>query len=209
MDHLHPVQQVAIWVLPILFAITVHESAHGWVAHKLGDSTAKALGRLSFNPIKHIDPLGTVILPVILLLLGGFVFGWAKPVPVNMRNLHKPRRDMALVAVAGPAANLLMAVFWVFIYKLGISQSVDFLQWMGQAGITINLVLMALNILPILPLDGGRIVHSLLPPRVAQSYERSEPFGFFIILALLITGMLHFLLEPVMRLGERFLLLFI
>ena len=202
MDELSAIQRFAVWVLPVLFAITVHEVAHGWVAMKLGDSTAKMLGRLTLNPIKHIDPIGTVLVPGILMLIGGFVFGWAKPVPVNWSNLNSPRRDMALVALAGPGANLIMAIFWALMMALGLNFAENSQSWMyplvlmGEAGIIINLVLMLLNLLPILPLDGGRVVGSLLPVNISQIYAKTENYGLFIVLALLYFGVLSWLLTP-------------
>lgn len=203
MNHLSTAQIFAVWVLPVLFAITVHEVAHGWLASKLGDKTALIMGRVTLNPLKHIDPLGTIIIPAVLLLLGGFIFGWAKPVPVNWNNLNKPRRDMALVALAGPVSNLLMALIWAAIAKLGLVLLESYgLQWaaairyMGEAGILINLMLMYLNIIPIPPLDGSRVVSSLLPPRMAAKYDRIEPFGFFILLFLLAVGLFKYILIP-------------
>lgn len=198
------IQLFAGWVLPILFAVTIHEVAHGWVANKLGDKTALIMGRLTLNPLKHIDLLGTIIVPAILLLFGGFIFGWAKPVPISYVNLHHPRRDIALVAVAGPSANLVMAILWGLIAKLGTWMMLGFhLDWamalvyMGQAGISINIVLMVLNLFPLLPLDGGRILTSLLPRGASIKYSRLEPFGFFILLILLATGVLSYLIGPV------------
>ncbi len=215
MDKLSHAQLFAVWALPILFAITLHEVAHGWVANKLGDSTAKMLGRLTINPLKHIDIVGTVIVPAILLFLGGFIFGWAKPVPVNYKNLKNPRRDMALVAAAGPLSNLAMALFWTLMIKAGIlllqhqSQAGLWLTYTGQAGLTINLILMTLNLLPIPPLDGSRVVESLLPPTLAYSYRKIEAFGFFILLALLYFGILNLLvLPPVVAIREYILTLF-
>ena len=205
MTGLNIVQEVIVWILPVLFAVTVHEVAHGWVASRLGDKTALMLGRLSLNPIKHIDMVGTIIVPFLSLMLGGFVFGWAKPVPVDYRNLHHPRRDAALVAIAGPVSNLLMAIFWAFIAKLGVimldPQSTTFspalfLEYAGRAGISINLVLMILNLLPIPPLDGSRVVSSLLSPRLANVYDAIEPYGFFILALLIFTKVLSSILGP-------------
>lgn len=193
------IQRIAIWVLPVILAITVHEVAHGWVAKLKGDSTAAMLGRLTLNPIKHIDPIGTLLVPGILLLMGGFIFGWAKPVPVNWRNLRNPKHDMAWVALAGPAANFLMALAWAAIIKLGIALQSEFASepmiLMGQAGITINLVLMILNLLPLPPLDGGRIMSSLLPAHLSQKYDKIEPYGFFILLGLMYTKILGMIMQ--------------
>jgi Zn-dependent protease len=206
MEELTTVQRIAVWVIPVLFAITVHEVAHGWVARRLGDPTAFMLGRLTLNPIKHIDPVGTVLVPLALLMLGGFVFGWAKPVPVTWENLRHPKRDMALVAAAGPGANLVMALLWALAMKLGmlLEGSVDAvaipLIYMGFAGITINLVLMVLNLLPLPPLDGGRVVAGLLPGRLSWQFGRLEPYGLIILLGLLFMGWLGHLLWPPVRL---------
>lgn len=196
------VQKIAIWILPVLFAITVHEVAHGWVARRLGDPTAFVLGRLTLNPIKHIDPIGTVVVPLVLLAIGGFVFGWAKPVPVAWQNLRNPRRDMALVALAGPMANLLMAIGWGLVAKLGylLLNDIPFLAQpmilMGGAGIFINIILMVLNLLPLPPLDGGRVVTGILPGPMAYKFSRIEPYGFFILIGLLATGLLSDILGP-------------
>jgi Zn-dependent protease len=199
---LSTLQKIILWVIPLVFAITVHEVAHGWVANKLGDPTAKMLGRLTLNPLKHIDLLGTIIIPGIFLLLGGIVFGYAKPVPVDWRNLRNIRHDMALVALAGPFANLLMAIFWAIIAKIGSSifQSSHhmgvILYFMGTAGISINLVLLVLNLIPIPPLDGSRVVMSFLKGKAALFYAKIEPYGFFIILGLLAIGALGHILMP-------------
>ena len=202
-------QAIAVSLLPLLFAITVHEVAHGWVAYKLGDKTAKMMGRLTLNPIKHIDPVGTILVPGMLLLLGGFIFGWAKPVPVTIENLRQPRRDMALVALAGPAANLLMALIWAVIAKVGMLL-VPGMEWlgtplvlMGIVGITFNLVLMVLNLLPILPLDGGRVVESALPGPLSYKFSRLEPYGFLVLLGLLISGLLPSILGPPIHFFEK------
>jgi Zn-dependent protease len=199
-------QKIAILALPILFAITVHEAAHGWMAKRLGDRTAEMLGRVTLNPFKHIDLIGTVLVPLVVFFTSGFVFGWAKPVPVNYQNLRNPRRDSALVALAGPGANLLMAILWALAILLGV-YLVEGLQWiavplilMGVAGVLFNAVLMALNMLPILPLDGGRVLNSLLPPKMAQVYSRLEGFGLIIVILLLATGLLGYVLWPLVQL---------
>jgi Zn-dependent protease len=211
MEELTTVQRIVVWALPVLFAITVHEVAHGWVARKLGDPTAMMLGRLTLNPLKHIDPIGTVVVPIALMLMGGFIFGWAKPVPVTWENLKNPKRDMALVAVAGPLSNLIMAVLWALIMKLGfmIGDTFSWLAWpliyMGGAGIAINTILMLLNLLPIPPLDGGRVLAGLLPGPWAWQLSRIEPYGLMIMVALLATGMLGRILGPPMRAMEGML----
>lgn len=211
MDELTTVQRVAVWALPVLFAITVHEVAHGWVARKLGDPTAMMLGRLTLNPLKHIDPIGTVVVPVALMLMGGFIFGWAKPVPVTWENLRNPKRDMVLVAIAGPFSNLLMAIMWALVMKLGfmLGSGSEMLAWpliyMGGAGIAINAILMLVNLLPIPPLDGGRVLAGLLPGPWAWKLSRIEPYGLMIMVALLATGMLGKILGPPMRLFETWM----
>jgi Zn-dependent protease len=199
---LNAIQQFTVWVLPVLFAITLHEAAHGFVAMKFGDKTAFMLGRVSLNPLKHIDPVGTILVPAVLFFLGGLIFGWAKPVPVSWENLRHPKRDMALVALAGPLANLIMALGWGLIAKLGIwiTPSVGMpgvaLTLMGQAGILINLIILVLNLIPIPPLDGSRVVSSLLSGRMAYRYNLLQPYGFFILLALIFTGILFKLIGP-------------
>lgn len=206
MSELNLVQKIVVWALPILFAITVHEVAHGWVARRLGDPTAFMMGRLTLNPLRHIDPVGTVLVPLIFLLLpGNFIFGWAKPVPVTWENLRKPKRDMALVALAGPTSNLLMAIGWGLAAKLGYLLAGQFpfaglpMIYMGSAGILINVILMVLNLLPLPPLDGGRVVAGILPGPLAYKYSRIEPYGFVILLLLLFTGLLGSLLWPVVQ----------
>ena len=212
MIELSVLQKIAVYSLPLLFAITLHEVAHGWVAFKLGDPTAKFLGRLSLNPIKHIDPLGTIIIPGMLLFLGGFIFGWAKPVPINWKHLKHPKRDIALVAVAGPGANFLMALFWALITKLGISMGPKefnlalFLVYMGQGGILINLVLMILNLLPIPPLDGSRIILTLAPARITQKIAQYEIMGFLVLVTLLATGILAKIMGPPIIFLYKFIL---
>ena len=196
------VQTVAIYALPVLFAITLHEAAHGYVARHFGDMTAHAEGRISLNPVRHIDVVGTLVVPLAILLLSGgrFLFGWAKPVPVNYSALRKPRQHMALVAAAGPAANLAMTLGWAVLLKIAVllpaGSSSHFLALMAQAGIMVNLVFMFLNLLPILPLDGGRIVASLLPQRAAWRYAKLEPWGLPLLILLLATNVLNFVLEP-------------
>ncbi len=189
-------QTIALWVVPVVFAITLHEAAHGYVAKSFGDRTAEMLGRITLNPLKHIDPVGTILVPGVLILaakLGGpqFVFGWAKPVPVNFGNLRNPKRDMLWVAAAGPGANFAMAVLWALLLKVaapgGVSESAHLLL-MAKIGVSVNLVLMALNLLPVPPLDGGRIAVSLLPVHAAHAYARIEPYGLFIIVGLLAFG---------------------
>lgn len=196
------VQRIAVWGLPILFAITVHEVAHGWAALRLGDRTAQTMGRLTLNPINHIDPIGTLVVPGILLLFGGVIFGWAKPVPVSWEKLRNPRRDMAIVALAGPMANLSMAILWAFISRFGIALASELpvigvpLAYMGIAGMFINAILMMLNLIPLPPLDGGRVLIGLLPAPLAYKISRIEPYGFFILLALLFSGILWYILWP-------------
>jgi Zn-dependent protease len=200
------IQTIAIWALPVIFAITLHEAAHGYVAKHFGDLTAYAQGRISLNPLRHIDMTGTIIVPLALLLVSklfggsGILFGWAKPVPVNFSSLRHPKRDMFWVAAAGPGANLLMAMFWALVLKFAVSvpESAFALPMglMGKAGIQINVVLMVLNLLPIPPLDGGRIAVSLLPHRLSHRFSRIEPYGMFILLLLLFSGILGIIMWP-------------
>lgn len=192
------IQLIAASILPILFAITLHEVAHGWVADIRGDHTARMMGRLTLNPIKHIDLLGTIILPIAFYVTTGFMFGWAKPVPVNSRYLKNPKSDMALVAVAGPLSNIVMALFWACVAKLGLSLNLPISQalvTMGQIGIMVNLVLALLNLIPIPPLDGSRVVSAFLPPRISYLYDKVERFGFIILIILLLTGVLNIILN--------------
>lgn len=199
------IQALAIYALPVIFAITLHEAAHGYVARHFGDPTAWQLGRVSLNPIRHIDPVGTILVPGLILLFsgGGFLFGWAKPVPVDFGRLHHPKRDMLWVAAAGPAANLAMLLGWALLYKYGVSNPESIYgaasRAMGQAGILINASLMLLNLLPLPPLDGGRIMVSLLPHRLAWRFAQIERFGLIILLVLLFTGLLNAILLPLMR----------
>lgn len=195
-------EKIAVWAIPILFAITVHEAAHGWVASKLGDKTALLMGRVTLNPIPHIDLVGTVIVPIICLILSPFIFGWAKPVSIDYRNLHSPKRDMAFVAIAGPLSNLIMALFWGAIMKLGfylISHDIlnnNLLLLMGEAGVIINLVLGLLNLIPIPPLDGSRVISSVLPYKIRIFYNKIEPLGFLLLLILIVSGVLGYILMP-------------
>lgn len=209
MDQFSLIQKIIIYAIPILFAITVHETAHGWVASKLGDQTAKMLGRLTLNPIKHIDPIGTIVVPGILVLLGGFIFGWAKPVPVTWQNLKHPRRDMALVALAGPGSNLLMALIWAGVAKIGALLAPGFIAsvlfYMGSIGVFFNLVLMVLNLIPIPPLDGSRVVFAFLRGRAAYHYMQLEPYGLFILIGLLAIGALGNFMLPIVSQLQYFI----
>lgn len=201
------IQGIAIYALPVIFAITMHEAAHGYIAKQFGDFTAHNAGRISMNPMRHIDPVGTILVPITLFVLSkltigaGFLFGWAKPVPVDFANLNHPKRDMLWVAAAGPGANLLMAFFWALMIKLAIaipdSAFAKPLALMGIAGIEINVILMVLNLLPLPPLDGGRMLVSLLPNRIAYPFARIEPYGFMILLVLLFSGILSIIIGPV------------
>lgn len=209
MDELSLIQRIVVWILPVVFAITVHEVAHGWVAKQYGDQTAWMLGRLTLNPIKHVDLIGTILVPGILLLTGtGFIFGWAKPVPVDPRNFANPRQAMAVVAVAGPLANLLMAVMWALLARIGVTLNVEVLSlpmiYTGIAGISINLVLALLNLLPIPPLDGSRILTGILPIKWALQYNKLERYGFIIIIVLLASNFLNIILEYPMFEAQKF-----
>jgi Zn-dependent protease len=205
------IQEIAVYAIPVLFAITVHEASHGYVARMFGDNTAYVLGRVTLNPVKHIDPVGTIVIPLGMVLLTGFMFGWAKPVPVDWGSLRKPKRDMIWVAAAGPGANLAMAVAWALVYRalsaVGVQENYFYL--VAQAGISVNLVFMALNLLPIPPLDGGRIVSGLLPSRMSIAYSRIEPYGLFILLGLMFTGALSFFLRPLHDIGAAIVRLFL
>lgn len=193
------VQKIAVYALPVIFAITVHEAAHGFAARYFGDMTADRAGRITLNPLKHIDPVGTILLPALTLLVGGILFGWAKPVPVDFSRLRHPKRDMLWVAAAGPASNFVMALFWALMIKLSVTSPSVYsepMALMGQAGVMINVVLMVLNLLPLPPLDGGRIAVSLLPNQLAYKYAQVERYGFIILIVLLATGILGRVMAP-------------
>jgi Zn-dependent protease len=197
--------KISIWAIPVLLAITLHEVAHGWMARYFGDRTAEMLGRLSLNPLRHIDPIGTVLVPGLLLAIGGPLFGWAKPVPVATSVLRNPRRSMILVALAGPAANLFMAAVWCVVLgaiaRVNGNETLDgWIALMAQAGIVINVVLAVFNLLPIPPLDGGRVLAGLLPPRLSARLEKIEPVGLFIVLGLSAFGLFGWLFDPAYRL---------
>ena len=204
---LNLVQTIAVYALPVIFAITLHEAAHGYVAKHFGDLTAYTEGRVSLNPLRHIDPIGTVVLPLALLAISklfagsGILFGWAKPVPVNFANLRHPKRDMLWVAAAGPFSNLVMALLWALAVKIGIAAPDSYfalpLALMGAAGVFINAIILVLKLLPLPPLDGGRILVSLLPHRLAYNVSRIEPYGFIILIVLLFSGVLGMILWPV------------
>ena len=202
------IQTIAVYALPLLFAITLHEAAHGYVAKYFGDMTAYSQGRVSLNPVVHIDPLGTIVIPTLLYMIGSpFLFGYAKPVPVNFGNLRKPKQQMAWVALAGPAANLVMAFLWmIFVIVLHvIGVEAEFFFKMAQAGVSVNLMLFAFNLFPIPPLDGGRILVSLLPHKYAFKFAQIEPYGFFIVMALAYMQALRFWMAPMMFVANTFL----
>lgn len=201
MNNLTTIQTIAVYILPLILAITLHEAAHAYMAHKYGDDTAKQYGRLSLNPMHHIDILGTIIFPLFSIVLGGgMIFGWAKPVPINFARLHNPKKNLFWVALAGPLSNLAMALIWALAFKASIYMDSYFghpFALMAQAGIGINISLMILNLLPILPLDGGRMIFSLLPAKQAQQYSTTERYGMWIILILLFTNILGAIIQPI------------
>lgn len=207
-------QLVSVSVIPVLFAVTMHEVAHGWIAKNLGDPTAQRLGRLSINPLRHIDPVGTVLIPGLLLISGArFMFGWAKPVPITWENLRHPKRDMVLVALAGPGANLVMAFVWGLLAKISVTILGPMvivskpLFYMGLVGIFFNVLLMVFNLLPIPPLDGGRVAVGLLPGPWGWRLSRIEPFGFFILIGLMITNILWIVIYPIADLLMKIIML--
>lgn len=199
------IRNIAVYALPVLFAITLHEAAHAYAARYFGDNTAYAQGRMTLNPISHIDLFGTIIIPIALYLTSGFVFGYAKAVPVQFGNLRNPKRDMAWVALAGPLANFVMAVMWLIlaVALTALDVNEDFPHKVAQAGILTNLLIFAFNLFPLPPLDGGRVVTSMLPNALAYRFAKIEPYGFFILLALLWFGVLSFWVQPVMWLGAQ------
>ena len=206
MDIQNLIQTVLIYALPVLFAITVHEAAHGYAARHFGDNTAYMLGRITLNPIKHIDPIGTILMPIMLYFAtsGAFLFGYAKPVPVNFGHLRNPKRDMVWVALAGPASNFVQAIVWavVMITLVGTGMDERFFLEMARAGVLVNLVMWAFNLFPLPPLDGGRILVGLLPWKQAQAVSRLEPYGFFIVMGLVIFGVVGTIwLRPLMSFG--------
>jgi Zn-dependent protease len=201
MDPASFLTKASVAVIPVLFAITLHEVAHGWVARHFGDRTAEMQGRLSLNPIRHIDPVGTVLVPALMLLLGGFIFGWAKPVPVDPRNMRNPRGNMVWVSAAGPAANIAMALIWAFLMLVALRVDLGtaslWIEAMARMGILINVLLAVFNMLPIPPLDGGQVLSNLLPRgALSNALERIAPFGLFIVLGLLATGLLSPIIGP-------------
>ncbi len=203
------IQKVTVYALPIIFAITVHEAAHGYAAKHFGDLTAYNQNRISLNPLRHIDPIGTIVLPALTVLLGGVLFGWAKPVPVNFMNLRHPKKDMLWVAASGPFSNLIMAIFWTILFGRSayFPESMSlFIQQMGVAGISINLSLMVLNLIPLPPLDGGRIAVSLLPNHLAYKYAQIERYGFLILIILLMTHILDLIIFPLIQISQSLIL---
>jgi Zn-dependent protease len=190
-------QTLLIYIIPLLFAITLHEAAHGWVASKLGDHTARMMGRVTLDPTKHIDPIGTIAIPLVLLLSSsGFIFGWAKPVPINFNALRNGKNGMIWVALAGPGANILMAICWLFVMIIAINMNMAVLIEMGRIGILVNCVLAVFNLLPIPPLDGSRVISALLPNRLAYQYNQLEQYGLYILLGLMFLGGFNYLVRP-------------
>lgn len=206
----HAIQTICVYAIPLIFAITLHESAHGWAAERLGDPTATMLGRVTINPIPHIDPIGTIAVPGALLLMsaltggGGLLFGWAKPVPINPRYFRNPLKAMTITAAAGPLSNLLQMIFWALLLKAlaAVGFYDKFVISVCAAGISVNLMLMAFNLIPIPPLDGGRIVRGLLPRQAGMAFDKIEPYGFMILLVLMVGGGLSFFVRPFLMFGQ-------
>ena len=195
-------QTLLIWVIPVLLAITLHEAAHGWMASKFGDHTARMMGRVTLNPVKHIDPVGTIIVPLALLIMStGFIFGWAKPVPINFNALRSPKSGMIWVALAGPGANLIMAIGWLFVAILSFNNNIPIMLKMAGAGIFINILLAVFNLLPIPPLDGSRVISALLPNPLAYKYNQLERFGFVILIGLMFIGGFSYIVWPIVGLA--------
>ena len=201
------IQKITVYAIPLIFAITLHEAAHAYAARYFGDSTAYMLGRMTLNPIKHIDPIWTILVPIVTLLVSPFVFGAAKPVPVNFDALRNPKRDMIWVAAAGPLANLAMMIAWAIVAKiattLGATGPVYFLASVAEAGIFVNALLMVFNLFPLLPLDGGRILTGLLPNKLAYAFSRTEPYGMFILIALIVTGIFGKFMWPLIEISMK------
>ena len=206
----HAIETICVYAIPLIFAITLHESAHGWAAGRLGDPTATMLGRVTINPIPHIDPIGTIAVPGALLLMsaltggGGLLFGWAKPVPINPRYFRNPLKAMTITAAAGPLSNLLQMIFWALLLKAlaAVGFYDKFVISVCAAGISVNLMLMAFNLIPIPPLDGGRIVRGLLPRQAGIAFDKIEPYGFMILLVLMVGGGLSFFVRPFLMFGQ-------
>ena len=206
----HAIQTICVYAIPLIFAITLHESAHGWAAGRLGDPTATMLGRVTINPIPHIDPIGTIAVPGALLLMsaltggGGLLFGWAKPVPINPRYFRNPLKAMTITAAAGPLSNLLQMIFWALLLKAlaAVGFYDKFVISVCAAGISVNLMLMAFNLIPIPPLDGGRIVRGLLPRQAGMAFDKIEPYGFMILLVLMVGGGLSCFVRPFLMFGQ-------
>lgn len=202
MDPYNVLIKILVYALPVIFAITLHEAAHGYVARHFGDSTAYMLGRVSLNPVRHIDPVGTILLPLVTVMLSGFMFGWAKPVPVNFNNLRHPKRDSLWVAAAGPASNIVQALAWALVARV-LAEVISptglaggFWLAVAEAGVVVNVAFAILNLFPLLPLDGGRMLMSLLPGRLSYAYSRLEPYGMIILIVLIVTGALSWVLGP-------------
>ena len=207
MEALGTWQQILLWTVPVVLAVTVHEMAHGYVALRFGDHTAEQSGRLSLNPLRHLSPVGSLLVPALFFFFTSFIFGWAKPVPVDQRRMHHPRRDMVLVALAGPVSNLVMSILWAIVMRTGLwlgqhsAIAGEILIYAGAAGVFINAALMMLNLIPVPPLDGGRVVMGLVPPPLGQALARIEPLGIPLLVLLIFSGVLGKVLWPMMMLG--------